>query len=57
MATPLTSKAQRTKLQPTCLLIEHEMKMKPTTTGSDMLNNYASKLAGNIVYTLREHYD
>lgn len=57
MAAPLTSKAQRTKLQPTCLLIEHGMKMKPTTTGSDILNNYTSKLAVYIVYILREQYD
>lgn len=55
MATPLTYEAQRTKLQPTCLLTEHGI--KPTTTGSAILNNYASKLAENTVYTLRERHD
>lgn len=47
MATSLTYSAQRTKLQPTCLLTEHGI--KPTTTGSDILNNYASKLAENTL--------
>lgn len=51
MATRLTYKAPRTKLQPTCLLTEHGI--KPTTTGGDILNNYASKLAGNILYAMR----
>lgn len=50
MATALTYNAQRTKLQPTCLLTEHGI--KPTTTGSDILNNYAYKLAGNTLCTL-----
>lgn len=52
MATPL---AQRTKPQPTCLLTEHVIKL--TTTGSDILNNYASKLAENTLHTLREQHD
>lgn len=55
MATPMTYKAQRTKLQPTCLLTEHGI--KPTTTGSDILNNYVYKLAENTLYAIREQYD
>ncbi len=51
MATPLTYKTQRTKLQPTCLLTEHGI--KPTTTGNDILDNYVCKLAENTLYTIR----
>lgn len=51
MATPLTYNAPRTKLQPVCLLAKHGI--KPTTTDSDILNNYASKLAENILQRIR----
>lgn len=37
----------RTQLQPTYLLSEYGI--KPTTTGSGILNNYAPKLAENTL--------
>lgn len=54
MATLLTFKAQRTKIQHTCLLTEHGI--KPKTTGSGILKNDASKLAENTLYTLTEQH-